>query len=194
MALWHRPTRSLHVRPAAVAFLAAASAVQVRFALQCSQSVPSCFFPMPYESSFRMAMYHPYHDKKRLVADLQLRTLAAFERRLTLTLKQNLTRLTLVPLRRETFQAEVNRLALWYNKHRPHMTLACNTPDEAYDRQRWPANRQPRFEPRPGWPRRSPCAKPVTLVKGKPGARLEFQVLIDGGRRHLLIVILKRAA
>jgi putative transposase len=114
--------------------------------------------------------------------------------RLILTLKQNLAWLTLVPLRREAFQAEVNRLVLWYNKHRPHMTLAGNTPDEVYDRQRCPANRQPRFEPRLGWPRRSPCASPVTLVKGKPGARLEFQVLIDGGRRHLPIMILKRAA
>jgi hypothetical protein len=114
--------------------------------------------------------------------------------RLILTLKQNLARLTLVPLRREAFQAEVNRLVLWYNKYRPHMTLAGKTPDEGYDRQRCPANRRPRFEPRRGWPRRSPCAGPATLVKGRPGTRLEFRVLIDGGRKHLPIVTLRRAA
>jgi hypothetical protein len=41
---------------------------------------------------------------------------------------------------------------------------------------------------------RSPCAKPWALVKGKPGARLEFDVEFQNGRRHLPIVRLMRAA
>ncbi len=74
-----------------------------------------------------------------------------------------------------------------------HMSLGGRTPDEIYHR--FPAgNRQPRFEPRPQWPRRSPCARPVTLVKGKPGVRLVLEVACPAGRGHLPILTLKRAA
>jgi transposase InsO family protein len=59
---------------------------------------------------------------------------------------------------------------------------------------RHPAGRAPRFEPRPLWPRRSPCASPHTLIRGQPGARLGLDVCYLGGRRHLPIVTLKRAA
>ena len=55
-------------------------------------------------------------------------------------------------------------------------------------------NRQPRFEPRTHWPRGSPCAKPVTLVKGKPGVRLTCEITFQGKRRHLPVVTLNRAA
>ena len=88
--------------------------------------------------------------------------------RLILTLKQGIAWLTLVPLRRRAFLRELRYLAAWYNSHRPHMTLGGRTPDEVYHRLR-PMNRQPRFEPRAHWPRSWPYAKPVTLVKGKPG-------------------------
>jgi hypothetical protein len=73
------------------------------------------------------------------------------------------------------------------------MSLGGQTPQEVYRRQR-PANRQPRFEPRPHWPRPSPCAKPVTLVKGKPVVRLEMEVAFHGGPRHVPIVTLRRAS
>jgi hypothetical protein len=53
--------------------------------------------------------------------------------------------------------------------------LRGRTPDEVYHDVR-PANREPRFEPRPHWPRRSSCAAPVMLVKGRPGVRLEMEV------------------
>jgi hypothetical protein len=46
---------------------------------------------------------------------------------------------------------------VWYNGDRPHETLAARTPDEVYFH-RPPACRSPRYEPRPRWPRRSPCA------------------------------------
>ena len=113
--------------------------------------------------------------------------------RLMLTLKQSIAWLTLVPLRRRAFLRELRYLAGWYNSHRPHMTLAGRTPDEAYRRLR-PMNRQPRFEPRSQWPRSSPCAKPMILVKGQPGARLACQITFEGKRRGPPIVTLRRAA
>jgi putative transposase len=112
--------------------------------------------------------------------------------RLILTLKQSIAWLTLVPLRRRTFQRELTELGSWYNSHRPHTTLGGRTPNEVYHRLR-PMNQQPRFEPRAAWPRRSGCAKPVTLVKGKPGVRLACQIAFQGKRRHLPVVALERA-
>ena len=47
------------------------------------------------------------------------------------------------------------------------MTLGGKTSDEVYFH-RFPANRRPRIEPRPAWPRGSPCALPHALVAGKP--------------------------
>jgi hypothetical protein len=54
--------------------------------------------------------------------------------------------------------------------------------------------RLPRYEPRPGWPRASPCAKPQTLVKGQPGVVLGIEVSFVSGRRHLPRVTLRRVA
>jgi hypothetical protein len=67
------------------------------------------------------------------------------------------------------------------------------TPDEVYFAQR-SACRKPRFEPRPGWPRASPCAKPIVLVKGQPGAKLDVAVEFVSRRRHLPRVSITRAA
>jgi transposase InsO family protein len=113
--------------------------------------------------------------------------------RLILTLKQSIALLPLVPLRRRAFLRELQYLAAWYNADRPHMTLDGRTPDEVYHGLR-PRNRQPRFEPRANWPRRSPCAKPVTLVKGQPGVRLKCLLTFRGKRRHLPVVALMPAA
>ena len=113
--------------------------------------------------------------------------------RLILTLKQGIAWLSLVPLRREAFLCELRLLSQWYNQHRPHMSLAGRTPDETYYRRR-PRNRQPRLEPRADWPRGSSCAKPVTLIKGKPGVRLACEITFQGKRRNLPVVALKRAA
>jgi len=73
------------------------------------------------------------------------------------------------------------------------MTLSGRTPEELYLRLR-PANRQPPFEPRAHWPRPSPCAEPVTLVKGEQGVRLARQITFPGKRRHLPVVTLTPAA
>jgi transposase InsO family protein len=109
------------------------------------------------------------------------------------TLKDEATRRLLVPLHRETFRRELLLFKDWYNEHRPHMTLEGKTPNEVYFARR-PANRRPRIEPRSDWPRGSPCAKPQTLVTGKPGDRFTLQVDFHEGRRQLPIVTLKRAA
>jgi hypothetical protein len=37
-------------------------------------------------------------------------------------------------------------------------------------------------------------AKPQTLVKGKPGVRLEPAVTFEAGRKHLPIITLRRVA
>ncbi len=109
------------------------------------------------------------------------------------TLKDQCTRCLLIPLQRKAFRRELQFFVEWYNLHRPHAWLGGRTPDEAYHHRR-SANRQPRFEPRPYWPRPSPCAKPQTLVKGQPGVQLEMEVAFHAGRKHLPIVTLKRAA
>jgi putative transposase len=113
--------------------------------------------------------------------------------RFILTLKQMLHQIPLIPLRRKSFRGELVAIAQWYNEHRPHVTLGGKTPNEVYAR-RFPANRKPRIEPRPSWPRGSPCAKPWALVGGKPGQRLDTTVSFHNRRRHLPVVMLKRAA
>ena len=55
-------------------------------------------------------------------------------------------------------------------------------------------NRIMRFEPRPGWPRASPCTRPQVLVKGQPGVQLDMTVEFSGRRRHLPRVTITRAA
>ena len=113
--------------------------------------------------------------------------------RFILTLKQILHQMPLIPLRRTSFRSELVMIAQWYNEDRPHVTLGGRTPNEVYER-RFSANRKPRIEPRPRWPRGSSCAKPWALVGGKPGQRFDATVSFHKGRRHLPVVMLKRAA
>jgi hypothetical protein len=113
--------------------------------------------------------------------------------RFILTLKQILQLLPSIPLRQASFRSELVAIAQWYNEHRPHATLGGTTPNEVYEG-RFPANRKPRIEPRPRWPRGSPCAKPWALVGGKPGQPLDTTVSFHKKRHHLPIVSLRRAA
>ena len=113
--------------------------------------------------------------------------------RFILTMKCLLRGLVLVPYRRDTFQRELIELASWYNDSRPHSWIGGKTPNEVYFGM-FPANRRPRFEPRPRWPRGSPCARPWALVKGKPGAKLTLEVRFHQGCKHLPIVSLRRTA
>jgi transposase InsO family protein len=99
----------------------------------------------------------------------------------------------ILSLCQRAFRQQVSLFTAWYNTHRPHMFLNGATPDERYFARR-PANRAPRFEPRARWPRGSPCASPQTLVKGKPGVRLELVVAFEAGQKHLPVVELRRVA
>jgi len=96
--------------------------------------------------------------------------------RLIRSLKDECTRRILLPQKREACRRELLSFVDWYNEHRPHTTLAGQTPNEVYfDEQ--PAHRRPRIEPRQRWPRASRCARPQTLVAGKPGDR--FTIGLD---------------
>jgi len=120
-------------------------------------------------------------------------SLAVIERCIR-TIKHECTRrLITVPYRLTAMEQELVIYFSWYNRHRPHSRLGALTPDEGYHHRR-PAAQGPRFEPRPRWPRRAPCALPRTLIRGQPGATLHLAVRYHGGRRHLPIVTLKRAA
>jgi len=111
-------------------------------------------------------------------------SLAVIERCIRTVKNECTRRLILVPYRLTAMQ---------HNGHRPHSRLGTATLDEVYLRRR-SASRAPRFEPRPRWPRRSPCASPRTLIRGQPGAVLDLAIRFHAGRRHLPIVTLKRAA
>ena len=113
--------------------------------------------------------------------------------RLIRTMKDEATRSIVVPQRQTRFRTELTSFFAWYNEHRPHTTLQGKTPNEVYFRLR-SANQRPRIEPRKRWPRPSPCANPCTLIAGQPGDRFTLQVDFYVARRHLPIVLLKRAA
>jgi putative transposase len=118
----------------------------------------------------------------------------AIVERFILTLKTYLLSWSaIVPLRRQEFRRELTSFFDWYNTHRPHTTLQGCTPNEVYHR-RFPENRRPRFEPRSNWHRGATCAKPSSLVKGRPGAKVDLQVEFHAERKHLPIVKLRRAA
>jgi transposase InsO family protein len=113
--------------------------------------------------------------------------------RVILTTKQLLGELPSIPTRRRSLRRELAAIFSWYNEHRPNTALAGSTPNEVYFRRRH-ANRRPRLEPRERWPRRSPCARPQTLVAGQPGDRFRIRVDFHEGRPYLPIVSLRRAA
>jgi putative transposase len=110
------------------------------------------------------------------------------------SMKNECTRLLpVVQLSQAAFGRELDEYVAWYNAERPHSRFGARTPDEVYFG-RFPACRRPRFEPRPRWPRGSPCARPHALVRGRPGAVLELSVERIGGRMHLPVVKLSRIA
>src|SRR5262249_52249696 len=105
-----------------------------------------------------------YKIRRRFGAVGTTGSIAVIER-FTRPLKDECTRrFPIVPLSRRSFQRELSLFIDWYNADRPHTTLAGVTPDERYFGRR-PACHKSRFEPRPNWPRGSPCAAPQTLVK-----------------------------
>jgi hypothetical protein len=108
------------------------------------------------------------------------------------TLK-GILRLTIIPEDQTEFEREVKLAIDWYNEYRPHETLGGKTPNEVHF-SRPPANEQPRIEPRPRWPRGSPCAKPQVGMEGEPGDAVILEIDCHNGRRHLPIIRMRRAA
>jgi putative transposase len=109
------------------------------------------------------------------------------------TLKDEGTRRFVLPLDSRSAKRELSLILEWYNTHRPHMTLAGQTPNEVFYGDA-PASRRPRVEPRSQWPRGSPCAKPQVLVAGKPGDGFHLDLSYYQNRKHLPIVTLRRAS
>ncbi len=120
-------------------------------------------------------------------------SLAVIERFIK-SMKNEWTRLLpIVPLAQTAFGRELDHYVTWFNAERPHSRFGARTPDELYFGT-FPACRRPRFEPRARWPRRSPCAAPHALVRGRPGIAIELSVEYRGGRKHLPVVSLRRVA
>jgi transposase InsO family protein len=113
--------------------------------------------------------------------------------RFILSLKNECTRIILVPLRGKSFRRELRWYADWFNQDRPHSALDGRTPHEVYYKLS-PACERPRFEPRARWPRTARCAFPHAPVAGNRGAPIRLDVRYDGGRKHLPIVDLRLAA
>ena len=120
-------------------------------------------------------------------------SLAVIERYIR-SMKNECTRLLpIVPLAQAAFSRELDHYIAWYNAERPHSRFGAHTPDEIYHGS-FPACRRPRFETRERWPRRSTCAQPHALVRGRPGAVVELIVEHRDGRKHLPVASLRRVA
>ena len=117
----------------------------------------------------------------------------ALVERFILTLKNECTRIILVPLRREAFHRALRFFEVWFNQHRPHSALEGKTPYESYH-EILPACQRPRVEPRLRWPRSSPCASPHAPIASHCGAPIRLDVRYHWGRKHLPIVDLRHAA
>jgi hypothetical protein len=108
-------------------------------------------------------------------------------------MKNECSRQILIPLTHRVIRREIALYVTWYNQHRPSEALDGKTPLEVYGRLP-PANSKPRLEPRPRWPRHSPCASPQIGIKEARGAELRLVVSYLERRAHLPIVELRKAA
>lgn len=109
------------------------------------------------------------------------------------SMKNECTRRILVPLALGAMRRELTFYVAWFNAYRPSQALDGRTPKEVHDRLP-PANAEPRFEPRPHWPRRCGCASPPAELGATCGAPFTLVVGFLEDRKHLPIVQLRRAA
>jgi transposase InsO family protein len=117
----------------------------------------------------------------------------ALTERFILSLKNECTRIILVPLSSDGFDVELTSFANWYNHSRPHSSLSGKTPHEVYH-DVLPACERPRYETRARWPRGAPCATPNVPIAGHRGAPIRLDMSYHRGRKHLPIVSLRLAA
>jgi transposase InsO family protein len=103
------------------------------------------------------------------------------------SMKAECTTRIFVPFRLDSLRRELGCYATWYNEHRPHEALGGRTPNEVLRRSP-PANTQPRFEPRPRWPKKAGCAAPVVPVREDASSRTMLVVSRFERRRHLPVV------
>jgi transposase InsO family protein len=109
------------------------------------------------------------------------------------SIKEEMLRLSDVPLRRDELRAQIVSYLTWFHEHRPHQGLGGRTPNEVCSGER-PANEKARFEPRALWPRRSPCALPTAAQRGTAGRLLEVVVTHHNADARLPVVEFRRAA
>ncbi len=128
----------------------------------------------------------------RYASKESIRATAIIER-FFLSLKNEMLRRVAIPFRREGMRRAMATYLGWYHEFRPHQGLCGRTPQEVYDRKK-PANERVRFEPRPGWPSDSPCAKPVVRPKKRGVGKLTLEVEFLADNENLAVVRLRRAA
>ncbi len=106
---------------------------------------------------------------------------------------KDILRQTLISESLEAFLQQLKDIVDWYNSARPHESLDGCTPDEIFFSLP-KANEQPRIEPRPEYPRGSPCASPQAEVQGDPGDPFTVEIEAFRGRRYLPVIRIQRAA
>ena len=102
-------------------------------------------------------------------------SIAVFERFIRSMKDECTRRLPTVPLGRVAFGRELANYVAWHNAKRPHARFGARKPDKIYFGS-FPACRRPRFGTRARGSRRSPCAAPHALVRGRPGAVVDLSV------------------
>ena len=113
--------------------------------------------------------------------------------RFWLSLKEELLRRGPVPLWKGELRSLLVSYLTWFHDFRPHQGLDGRTPREVYFGLK-PANERPRIEPRPNWPRRSPCARPLARIRVRGNGQPDLVVRLHDRDARLPIVELKPAA
>jgi hypothetical protein len=108
------------------------------------------------------------------------------------TLKDELIRKILVPLRVSDFNEELIRYVIWYNEHRPHQYLNGRTPNEVYE-SRFPARDGPRLDTSSKYPLNARDGNHTSTLSQR-AANLQIVVTHLDDRRHLPIVSIELAA